>query len=208
MLVATLSPKPSVDGDCSESEHQQGRVLELADETVCSTVLAVTVDEETNRDTGGVDELESVPELSPNLQDDLSAARSRKGSPLSHTLTDCIQIEGAKQQEDEAKRMKHRLLELEAANLAMAEQLSAESRARSVAADLINELTMSPGLLDSLGEIVSPELRCKLRATTSAGDIRQSECHLLCLYSSAFTIARKKWRCRPATAIDAATINC
>jgi len=73
--------------------------------------------------------------------------------------------------DDEAEQMRQRLEELEAANLAMAEKLSR----RTAATDMIDELMMSPGLLDNLGELLSPELRCKLRATTSAGNEAHNE---------------------------------
>ena len=177
VLVATLSPKPKAEGCCGESEQQPeacGRVVELANEPACSTVLAVTIDEAADSEDDGTEGRQSVPELSPvvEAQDDQSNARSRKGSPLPNAMTTHLQIGEAKDQaDDESNRMRERLQELEAANLAMAKQLSA----RATAVDLIDELAMSPGLLDSLGDILSPELRSKLRATTSAGHTGQSD---------------------------------
>jgi hypothetical protein len=176
VLVATLSPRPEANGCCGESEQQHeacGRVVEVASDPACSTVLAVTVDGRAEGGGDGKGEPQSVPELSPvaEVQDDPTNARSPKGSPLTDSF-DRLKITEAKDQDDDgAKRMKERLVELEAANLVMAEQLSA----RAAAADLIDQLAMSPGLLDSLGEILSPELRCKLRSTTSAGHNVQND---------------------------------
>lgn len=176
VLVATLSPRPKADGCCGESDPQHeacGRVVDVADNSACSTVIAVTVDEALEGNAHGKGESQSVPELSPvaEVHDDPINFRSRKGSPLTDSL-DRLQIDETKDQDDDqAKRMKERLAELEAANSALAQQLSA----RTAAAELIDQLAMSPGLLDSLGEILSPELRCKLQSTTSAGHTGQND---------------------------------
>ena len=164
VLIATLSPRPEAGGeeDCDEliEEEACGRVLDFESQTPCEAVLAVTVDETAKGTATGIGQQASVPELSPvaHLESDPSAAPSRKGSPETVNSTT-----KAKDSESEAKLMKQRLEELEAANMALSEQ----SR---TAASLIEALASSPSLLTGLGAALSPELHSKLRATTSAGD--------------------------------------